>query len=296
MVLGETLYEKKFTNLKSNFYEQYKGSIEKGDYHFRDLERLQKDNEWIKAFYRHSIEDIDKTLTLIDEVLVWRKALDINSLLKPGKLPVDEELFKKGLVFVRNEDINCIPMMHFIIKNHRKDAYSQIELFRFISYFFEKAYKFNSEDPIVLVFDMTDAGYNNLDMDMIKFVVTCLKTYYPSLIDYMIIYQMPFVFNAAWKVIRNWLPAEAVKLVKFCDKKNIRDYIQESQLFVHMGGSDKFKYSYDLKDYLIKPSLDDAMIYCGEAEKLHEKPTKKEELSIKEQIKLNRSLTHTQKK
>ena len=48
---------------------------------------------------------------------------------------------------------------------------------------------------------------------------------------------MPFVFNAAWKVIRNWLPAEAVKLVKFCDKKNIRDYIQESQLFVHMGGS-----------------------------------------------------------
>ena len=75
------------------------------------------------------------------------------------------------------------------------------------------------------------------DMEMIKFVVTCLKTYYPSLIDYMIIYQMPFVFNAAWKVIRNWLPAQAVNLIKFTDKINIKEYIQESQLFVHMGGT-----------------------------------------------------------
>lgn len=32
-------------------------------------------------------------------------------------------------------------------------------------------------------------------MEMIKFVVNCLKTYYPGLIDYMIIYQMPFIFN-----------------------------------------------------------------------------------------------------
>ena len=46
-----------------------------------------------------------------------------------------------------------------------------------------------------------------------------------------------FILLAAWKIIRNWLPAEAVKLIKFCDKKNIREYIQESQLFVHMGGT-----------------------------------------------------------
>jgi hypothetical protein len=57
----------------------------------------------------------------------------------------------------------------------------------------------------------------------------------------MIIYQMLFVFNAAWKVIKNWLPAEAVGLIKFTDKKNIKDYIQESQLFTHMGGTVSLK-------------------------------------------------------
>jgi len=28
----------------------------------------------------------------------------------PGKLPVSEEILKKGGIFMRNEDINCIPM------------------------------------------------------------------------------------------------------------------------------------------------------------------------------------------
>lgn len=289
MVLGENLHEKKFNDIKGMFFERFKENVDKNVYHSFDIERLEKDNEWVKAFYRHSMEEVDTTICLIDEVLTWRKNTEINNLIIPGKLAVNEEMFKKGMIFVRNEDINCIPMMHFVVKNHRKDACSQAELFRFISYFFEKAYKFNAEDPIVLVFDMSDAGYANLDMDMIKFVVTCLKTYYPSLIDYMIIYQMPFIFNAAWKVIKNWLPSEAVKLIKFCDKKNIKDYIQESQLFVHMGGTDDFKYVYDQKEYLNKPTMDEAWIFMGEEKKTTPAVPKIEELSLKEQAKLQRA-------
>ena len=56
----------------------------------------------------------------------------------------------------------------------------------------------------------------------------------------MIIFQMQFIFNAAWKIIKNWLPPESVKLIKFVDKKSIREYVQESQLFVHMGGTVEF--------------------------------------------------------
>lgn len=78
---------------------------------------------------------------------------------------------------------------------HKKDQYPHAQICKWIAFFFERAYKFNVDDPIVLLFDMSDAGYSNLDMEMIKFVVNCLKTYYPGLIDYMIIFQMPFIFN-----------------------------------------------------------------------------------------------------
>ena len=106
----------------------------------------------------------------------------------PGKVPFPEELLKRGALFMKNEDINCIPMcksksqlnllgsnktnhlsflsffwtVHFIVKTHKKDQYPQMHVFKFIAYFFERAYKFNVDDPIVLLFDMTDAGYANL--------------------------------------------------------------------------------------------------------------------------------------
>ena len=41
------------------------------------------------------------------------------------------------------------------------------------------------------------------------------------------------------------LPAKAVELVKFVDKKSIREYLKEDQIFVHMGGKDKFLYKYN---------------------------------------------------
>ena len=72
--------------------------------------------------------------------------------------------------------------MHFVVKTHKKNTFHYDQVCKFIAYFFERAYKFNCEDPIVLLFDMSDTGYANLDMEMIKFVVTCLKTYYPGLI------------------------------------------------------------------------------------------------------------------
>lgn len=247
MALGEQSSEKKFQDIKYDFFKAYKENIGLGKYHKLDLERLRKNNDWLKAFYKYAQENHERTVNMLDEVLIWRNEFGCNDLLVGDDFPVPEEMFKRGGMFVRNEDINCITMLHFLAKLHKKDMFPQANLFKFISYYFEKMYRFNLDDPVVLVFDMSDAGYSNLDMDMIKFVVTCLKTYYPGLIDYMIVYQMPFIFNAAWKIIKNWLPPNAVNLIKFCDKKSIKEYIQESQLFTHMGGTDNYKYVYDKK-------------------------------------------------
>ncbi|RNA36023.1 Motile sperm domain-containing 2 [Brachionus plicatilis] len=233
----ETAPESVMDQIRSNFVQKYKSNIEKEIYHPKDVERIKANGSWIRAFYKHSLLDQDRAVEMIHDVLKWRKDFDCNGLLTPGKLPVPEELFKKGAIFKRNEDIQCNPLLHFIIKVHKKDQFPAEQIYRCIAFFFEKNYKFNTEDPIVLLIDMADAGYSNLDMDLIKFIVNCLKTYYPGLIDYMIVFQMPFIFNAAWKIIKNWLPPQAMKLIKFVDKKSIREFVHESQLFVHMGGT-----------------------------------------------------------
>lgn len=138
-------------------------------------------------------------------------------LLRTDALAFPNEFFELGSVFVRNEDINCNPILHFVVKLHKKNQYPHQQVCKFIAFHFERLYKFNVDDPIVILFDMYEAGYANLDMDFIKFVVNCLKTYYPGLIgktnfdclflnspmsepflfstDYMVIFQMPFIFN-----------------------------------------------------------------------------------------------------
>jgi hypothetical protein len=53
--------------------------IVSGAYHKSDLERLQADNEWIRAFYKHGYESHDKTVAIINEVLTWRQEFEANS-------------------------------------------------------------------------------------------------------------------------------------------------------------------------------------------------------------------------
>ncbi|CAF0743056.1 unnamed protein product [Brachionus calyciflorus] len=245
-----------FGQIRNNFLNKYKSNIEKGVYHPKDIDRIKADSNWLRAFYKHSLMNSDRTVDMVNDVLKWRKDFNCNELLTPGKLPVPEELFKKGALFKRNEDLQCNPLLHFVVKTHKKDQYPHEQVCRFIAFFFEKNYKFNIDDPVVLLLDMSDAGYSNLDMDMIKFIVNCLKTYYPGLIDYMIVYQMPFIFNAAWKIIKNWLPPEAIKLIKFVDKKSIKELVHETQLSVHMGGTDTYKYTYIRDEHVVKAQIE----------------------------------------
>jgi hypothetical protein len=37
------------------------------------LDILNKNNDWVKAFFQHGVENEDKTVDLISEVLNWRK-------------------------------------------------------------------------------------------------------------------------------------------------------------------------------------------------------------------------------
>lgn len=44
------------------------------------------------------------------------------------------------------------------------------------------------------------------------------------------------IFLAAWKIIKSWLPAAAVKKIKFLTKANILEYVAEDQRPEAWGG------------------------------------------------------------
>lgn len=234
--------DEKLNEIKKEFFEKYKAKVENNEYHEKDLERLRKDNLWVRAFFKHGLEDTHKTASVINESLTWRKQFGANDLLASDKYPFDEKLLLKGQLFFRNKDKNGYPILFLRLKYYKKDQASAEQIQKFVAYFLEKAYTFSLNNPIVFCFDMTDAGYGNTDVEMTKFVVNCCKTYYAGLVDYVLTYDMPFVFQAIWKIIKGLLPAQAVGLVKFVDKNSIKQYVDDSNLPVNMGGADKYVY------------------------------------------------------
>ena len=51
-------------------------------------------------------------------------------------------------------------------------------------------------------------------------------------------------FTAAWKIIKAWLPAGAVRKIKFVNKNTVDEYVHPEQKLLAWGGSDTWEYKF----------------------------------------------------
>ncbi|MGH0137517.1 UNVERIFIED_CONTAM: hypothetical protein FKN15_025117 [Acipenser sinensis] len=130
------------------------------------------------------------------------------------------------------------------VKLHVKDAKTVVDKKRYVAFWLERYAKREPGMPLTVVFDMTDSGLSNIDMDFVKYIINCFKVYYPKFLSKMILYEMPWIMSAAWRIVKNWLGPEAISKLKFVGKNEVQEYIDAEHLPTHMGGTDTFKYSY----------------------------------------------------
>lgn len=112
------------------------------------------------------------------------------------------------------------------------------------SFSFASHYREENGAPISIFFDMADTGLSNMDMEFTKYLIGLFKTYYPNYLNYIIIYEMPWVLNAAFKIIKTWLPAKAIQKIKFVNKVTLKDYVDPDNALVSWGGNDNFTFTF----------------------------------------------------
>lgn len=49
-----------------------------------------------------------------------------------------------------------------------------------------------------------------------------LCSYYPNFVEKILVFEMPWILNTAWKIIKSLLPPPAVARIKFVTKNNIK--------------------------------------------------------------------------
>nr|XP_015928554.1 motile sperm domain-containing protein 2 isoform X2 [Parasteatoda tepidariorum] len=219
--------------LRRKFLDDIKCSDEKVIFHPDDVQRV-KDNDWFIARYLLHVEsDVDKALIMLNESLKHRSEMGVNTLRKKD-LPRD--YFSVRAVLVYGQDHRNHPIIAIRCKTHfKKEDMKKIQQQYFI-YWLEKALKMSDWGVVTILFDCTDSGVANMDLDMMRYIFEVFKKYCPWGLGYFLVYNMPWYLSAFWKIIKQWIPERYVSKIIFCDSKSIKNYINEDQLPVSLGG------------------------------------------------------------
>ncbi|KAL0116879.1 hypothetical protein PUN28_010034 [Cardiocondyla obscurior] len=175
------------------------------------------------------------------ETCTWRKKFGTNDITEDN---VRRDYLEDGVIFGFSKDKDGKKL--FIIKSklYVKGAKDFPELQRCIVYWFERLEREGNGNQISIFFDMAEAGISNVDMELTKYLIGLFKSYYPNFLNYIIIFEMPWVLNAAFKIIKSWLPAKAVPKIKFVNKSSLKDYVNPNDALKCWGGNNDYVFKF----------------------------------------------------
>jgi len=211
-----------------------------------DIAKLTRSDKYVSRFFMHVFDlpgsQIDEASNMILETFKWRKKFGVDGI---SADTTNQSFFEKGTVYSHNRDKDGKKLLVFVVGRHTKGSEKMEDMKKFFVYYLERLEREELEDEITIVFDCRNAGLKNMDMEFMQFIIGMLKDYYPWMVNYILVFEMPWVLNAAWKVIKAWLPAAAVKKIKFLTKSNMGEYITDDNRLEAWGGSDPWEYEWE---------------------------------------------------
>lgn len=94
---------------------------------------------------------------------------------------------------------------------------------------------------MTLVLDMKDAGIKNMDLEYTKMMISIFKNYYPNSMNYMLVFEMPYLMSGIFQIIKGLLPKKVLERMKFITSKNASTYISEAHQPKEWGGLDDYE-------------------------------------------------------
>ncbi|XP_065162606.1 motile sperm domain-containing protein 2-like [Atheta coriaria] len=227
-------------SLRSAFLQTVEASGESA-YHPTDLNRVRKDDQWLSRFLLHCEKDQAVTITMMKESLEWRKSFKVNEI---SEQTVRMDYMVEGGFFPRGRDKDGCALLIFKCKKHVKGSKDMDEVKRCVIYWMERMERQEKGKQITIFFDLEGCGLGNMDMDFTKYIIALFKQYYPYFLNYIIIYEMSWILNAAINVIKSLLPPKAVQKIQMLKKASILTFVPEDQALKCWGGKDDYVFSF----------------------------------------------------
>jgi len=210
------------------------------------LQKIKTDDVYVSKFFKHTFDhpgsQVEAATKMIMNTLKWRKEFGAGLITESDFPP---SMLEKGSLFSHNRDKDGRKLLVFCVGKHFKGMEKMEDMKKFFVYFLERLNREEKGEQITVMFDCKGAGLKNMDMEFVQFLIGCMKEYYPDPLNYILVFEMPWVLNAAFKIIKGWLPAAAVKKIKFLTKSNMGEYLTEENRLEEWGGSDPWQYQWE---------------------------------------------------
>ena len=135
-----------------------------------------------------------------NEWTVWKKDkglayLSVCTVTDLTSNDLDEGLKAKGSLFLRNRDKDGKQLLIFDVKKHVKGVVPMEEMQKVFLYFLERIDRETEDGMVTIVFDCQGCGLKNMDMEFIRYMIDVLKDYFPQVLNYILVLDMPWVLN-----------------------------------------------------------------------------------------------------
>ncbi|XP_023948889.1 motile sperm domain-containing protein 2-like [Bicyclus anynana] len=211
-----------------------------GSFDTRDLERVKSD-KYLYRVLEHCQNNVQLAADMLYDIMLWRKEIGANEITHET---VNIDYLKEGVFFPHGRDIDSCLLFIMKAKLYIKSQKNVEEVKKVVIYWLERIEREEEGKKITLFFDMDTCGLNNMDIEVIMFMVTLLKNYYPNMINYVIVYQLPWMLQAGFKIVKNILPTAAVERLRMVNKDKLKDLVAPEQALTSWGGKDSYVFQF----------------------------------------------------
>ncbi|XP_037722649.1 motile sperm domain-containing protein 2 [Drosophila subpulchrella] len=228
------------SQVKDSVLEKLDKELPAVHFHPADLKRITGSDLWISKLLQAYDFDVEKCIIRLLDNLAWRLSFGVYDL---SETNLNQEYLNDGSVYVHNKDKDGKPLLILSINKHSKSR-KQEDLLRIIVFWIERLQSVGKVEQVTLFMDMTGSGLSNLDLDFIKSIIGVFETKYPYILNYILVHELPFLLNAAFKIVKTFLPEKALKILKVTSKKDIDQYVDKDNCLKIWGGNDEYVYKF----------------------------------------------------
>ncbi|KAJ2850659.1 phosphatidylinositol transfer protein csr1 [Coemansia brasiliensis] len=212
--------------------------------------QMANPDSWVLRFLRARKWDVDAAMQMLHKALQWRAGQAIDEIVFYGESLLHYHTMQTGLAFACAKDRLENPVYVVRVRVNLAQNRNIQAIKRFLCWQIETSQLLaagQADGRVTIVFDMTDFTRENIDLKLVRTLITLLTNYYPETLGMLLLYVNSFLFSSLWTLISPFIdPVVKSKIVMAKSPSDLALFIDSSQLITELGGSKQFEYRYQL--------------------------------------------------